>query len=245
MNGTHKYGTTLGRWECTGDHLSATGLHFIYHPQRKFGAVRLRINGCSPSLTRACSGDVVSREYPLQLRQRPFRNGSRKTKQNITIIKYLNGPQTKNKRCYKEFAGTYFALLGGSNNTNQAVVLSGVYRTSQSFRDGRAYDAQVSEILVDRGVGNAIGYWRCNAINSNSTRMLRERIVFSYNTIGGPIIATASLEYTCNNALKTCLGEGIGRDYYGQLPQNGKFQQPVTTVIVKPVAAFYAFLPPY
>ena len=181
-DGTHKFGTTLGRWRCTHNTLFATGIRFIYHPQQKLGEVRLHIRGCSPSITRACTGYVESQQYPLQLRQRPFRRGSPKIRENITMIEYMSAPQTKGKRCFKDFAGTYFSLLGSVNDTTGGTLLSGAYRTLQLYSDGRAYGCQTAEILTKQALGNIVGHWTCNETSSDSTHIAIRRIHLFYDT---------------------------------------------------------------
>ena len=49
--GTHKFGTTLGRWKCTGNRIFAIGNYFIYYPQQKLGEVILSIDHCSSPIT--------------------------------------------------------------------------------------------------------------------------------------------------------------------------------------------------
>ena len=159
--------------------------------------------------------------------------------------KYLSATQTNNKTCYNSFAGTYFYILGKANDTSGASFLNGVYRAVQLFRDGRAYGNGLAELSTNESVGNLIGYWTCNEINSNLTHIYIERVVFFYDAYGRPNQATATQDLTCENTLKNCTGQGLHKTYYSQLPYNGQFHQPVAAYIIQPVLYFYLYLPPY
>lgn len=244
-NGTHKFGTMLGRWKCTGNRIFATGNYFIYYPQRKLGEVIFSIDPCSSPITHACTGNVKSRHYPLQFHQRPFEKSRPKTRQNIIMSKYLSAAQTNNKRCYKNFAGTYFVGLGSANDSTDGGFFDGVYRTIGLFRDGRVYGNSVAEILPKGSAGNLIGFWTCNETNSSSTHIHASRVQFSYDTNGGSNLETVATDFTCDNKVKNCRGQTIYRVYNPQLPDKGQFHDAVTTYIIQPVVSFYAYLPPY
>ena len=244
-NGTHRFGTTIGRWRCAGNRIFATGNYFIYYPRRKLGEVKFSIGHCSSPITHACTGYAKSRRYPLQLHPRRFKNGTAETTEKITMLKYLSPVQTKNKRCYDNYAGTYFSALGGSNDTSGVLLFNGVYRTRQLFRDGRAYTSQTAEILTEQSVGNLIGYWTCNEINSTSTQLHVKRAQFQYDVSEGRNLAAITTEWTCNDTIKTCAGYSVYSEYHYQLPHKGQFRNATVSYVVQPMPTFYAYLPPY
>ena len=244
-NGTHKFGTTLGRWRCNDNHIFATGNYFIYHPRRKLGEVEFSISQCSSPLTHACKGYVKSRQYPLQFHQRPFKNGTPETKEQITMMKYLNPTQTKDKKCYDKYAGIYFSAIGGSNDTSGTLLLNGVYRTRQLYRDGRSNTNHIAEILPKESVGNLIGYWTCTEVNSSTTLLHVERAQFHYDIEAGRNLVGVTTEWTCDNKVKACAGYSIYTEYHNQLPYKGQFRNVTGSYLVQPMPTFYANFPPY
>lgn len=161
------------------------------------------------------------------------------------MIEYMSAPQTKGKRCFKDFAGTYFSLLGSVNDTTGGTLLSGAYRTLQLYSDGRAYGCQTAEILTNQALGNIVGHWTCNETSSDSTHIAIRRIHLFYDTNGRPLLRTVAQDLTCNNTLKSCVGQTVDYSYNSQLPDQGQFRNPFDPLRIYPDLYFYANFPPY